>query len=296
MQPMGSQTDRAVPDWDRGARARDQLAGAALVKARPWDVIGAALGVPMLLWGLLGWFGTVGDASGGTAGFFSGTGAAGIALVLAAAALTAHQVLSGRAHTNIAPPVAVLLAGAAAVMILGGLLAKPDSTTIEAGAIAGLLTALSQGATLTVGWIKGSGKAVRAARMAAWTADQQAADVAAAARAAQPAVAIPGQQGYPPPGFYGYPGPVAQPSRYPQQQGYPLPQGYPQQQGYPPPPPAAGSYPPPPPAGGSYPPPPPAAGSYPPPPPAAGSYPPPVRSAPPAPGFNPQPPSGYQPQ
>ena len=61
------------------------MAAGALIRARPWDVIGAGLAVPMVLWGFLGWFGTVGDAAGGQPGFFSGTGAAGIGLVLAAA-------------------------------------------------------------------------------------------------------------------------------------------------------------------------------------------------------------------
>src|SRR5919199_700944 len=124
----------------------DQLAAGALVRARPWDVVGAAFGVPMVLWGFLGWFGTVGDSAGGTSGFYSGTGAAGIALVLAASALTANQVL----------------AGAAAVIVLGGMIAKPDSATVQAGSVAGLLTATAQAIALVFGWLRGSNKSVRA--------------------------------------------------------------------------------------------------------------------------------------
>ena len=46
----------------------DQLPAGAVVRARPWDVVGAALAAPMVLWGFLGWFGTVGDSGGGTSG------------------------------------------------------------------------------------------------------------------------------------------------------------------------------------------------------------------------------------
>ena len=89
----------------------DQLAAGALVRARPWDVAGAAFGAPMVLWGFLGWFGTVGDSGGGMSGFYSGTGAAGIGLVLAASAATVHLLLAGRPHRAEAPPVGALLAG-----------------------------------------------------------------------------------------------------------------------------------------------------------------------------------------
>ena len=60
----------------------DQLAAAAVVRARPWDVVGAALGAPDGAVGLPRWFGTAGDAGAGVPGFFAGTGAAGIGLVL----------------------------------------------------------------------------------------------------------------------------------------------------------------------------------------------------------------------
>src|SRR4051795_10479461 len=130
----------------------DQLPAGAVVRARPWDVIGAGLAAPMVLWGFLGWVGPVGDAGGGLPGFYSGTGAAGIALVLAAAALTMNLLLAGRPHEKNSPPVAVFLAAAAAIVILGGMVAKPDSATIQAGSVAGLLTALTQGAVLTRGW------------------------------------------------------------------------------------------------------------------------------------------------
>src|ERR1700712_1649498 len=142
----------------------DQLAAGALVRARPWDVVGAALGAPMVLWGFLGWFGTVGDSGGGTSGFYSGTGAAGIARVLAASALTLNQVLAGRAHQAETPPVAAMLAGAAAVIVLGGMIAKPDSATVQAGSLAGLLTAAGQAVALVFGWLRGSDKAGRAGR------------------------------------------------------------------------------------------------------------------------------------
>jgi hypothetical protein len=253
----------------------DQLAGAALVKARPWDVIGAALGGPMLLWGFFGWFGTVGDTGGGVPGFFGGTGAAGISLVLAASALTLNLVLAGKAHTNSAPPVAVLLAGSAAIVILGGLVAKPDSSTIGAGAVAGLLTAISQAAILTIGWVKGSGKAVKAARVAALVAQQDAADLAGAGRAARPQY---GPGGYPqtqypsvqypsvqypsvqypsvqyPQGQYSqgqYPQAQYPPSQYPRAE---YPQGENPQQQYPPPSYGQQQYPPDPRSPGGYPP------------------------------------------
>ena len=230
----------------------DQLAAGALVRARPWDVVGAALGAPMIVWGFLGWFGTVGDSGGGVPGFYSGTGAAGIALVLAAAALTLHQLLEGRAHTSTSPPVAAFLAGAATVIVLGGMIAKPDSATIGAGSVAGLLTALTQIGVLVMGWLRGSDKTVRAAHVRAVQAQQAVADQAAVA-------ALQVAQRYPVPGFspagYGQPGnrqpQYGQPSNvqpqygqpypggftpagggYPPQQGYPQ-QGYPQQ-GYPP--------------------------------------------------------------
>ena len=221
-----------------GAASRlDDLAGAALLRARPWDVIGAALGVPMLVWGLLGWFGTVGDAGGGVSGYFSGTGAAGIGLVLAASCLLLNQILAGLAHSNAAPPVAVLLSGASALVILGGVLAKPDSATLQAGAVTGLLTAISQCVVLSVGWVKGSSKAVKAAHVAALIAQQEAAD--AAARTGRPA-AQPGypQPGYPQPGYVpgGQPQPGGGQPYYPApgyaQPGYP-PAAYPP--GYPPP-------------------------------------------------------------
>jgi hypothetical protein len=233
-QPERGQAERRALD------RLDQLAGAALVRARPWDVIGAALGGPMLLWGFFGWFGTVGDTGGGVPGFFGGTGAAGISLVLAASALTLNLVLAGKAHTNSAPPVAVLLAGSAAIVILGGLVAKPDSATIGAGAVAGLLTAISQATTLTVGWVKGSGKAVNAARVAALVAQQDAADQAGAGRAARPQYGPGGypQTQYPSPQ---YPAPQYPQGQYPQGQ-YP-PSQYPQGQ-YPPSQYPQGQYPP----------------------------------------------------
>lgn len=157
----------------------DQLAAGALVRARPWDVVGAVLGVAMVLWGFLGWFGTVGDSAGGSSGFYSGTGAAGIGLVLAASALTLNQVLAGRAHEATAPPVAALLAGAAGIIILGGMIAKPDSATVQAGSVAGLLTAIGQAVALVMGWLRGSGKSVNAAKVRALRAQQAAADYAA---------------------------------------------------------------------------------------------------------------------
>jgi hypothetical protein len=201
------------PTNSAGGRRLDQVAASALVRSRPWDVVGTAIGVPMMLWGFLGWFGTVGDTGGGVPGFFSGTGAAGIGLVLAATALSLNQMLSGRAHNATAPPVSVLLAAAAAIVILGGMIAKPASTTIEAGSVAGLLTAISQGAILTVGWVTGSGKAVKAAHVQAWNARQMAADQAAAAS---------GRSSVPPYGSLGTPAPGT----------YPIPGQYP----YPPPP------------------------------------------------------------
>jgi hypothetical protein len=239
----------------RSASRLDDVAGAALLKARPWDVVGAALGVPMLVWGLLAWFGTVGDTGGGVSGFFSGTGAAGIGLVLAASCLMVNQILAGQAHTNAAPPAAVLLAGSSALVILGGVLAKPDSTTLQAGAVTGLLTAITQCVVLTVGWLKGSSKAVKAANVAAMIAQQDAADAAARAGRpyGQPAYPAPGydQPAYPAPGYGppAYPPPGYGPPAYPPpgnaQPGYPPPSysqpGYPQ--GGPVPPPA--SYPPP---------------------------------------------------
>src|SRR6476646_9214485 len=99
----------------------EQVAAGALIRARPWDVVGAGLAAPMVLWGFLGWFGTVGDSAGGQPGFFSGTGAAGIGLVLAAAALTLNQSLEGRPHQRTSPPVAVFLAGAGSIIVLGGM-------------------------------------------------------------------------------------------------------------------------------------------------------------------------------
>ena len=190
----------------------DQLAAGALVRARPWDVVGAALGAPMIVWGFLGWFGTVGDSGGGIPGFYSGTGAAGIALVLAAAALTLHQLLEGRAHTSTSPPVAAFLAGAAAIIVLGGMIAKPDSATIGAGSVAGLLTALTQIGVLVMGWLRGSDKTVRAAHVRAVQAQQAAADQAAVA-------ALQVAQRYPVPGFS--PAGYGQPSNVSPQYGQP---------------------------------------------------------------------------
>ena len=240
----------------------EQLPAAAMVRARPWDVIGAGLAAPMLLWGFLSWFGTVGDSGGGTSGYYSGAGAAGIGLVLAAAALMVNQLLSGRPHDRSAPPVGVLLATAAAIVILGGMVAKPDSSTIQAGSVAGLLTALSQAAVLVRGWLKGSQKTVKAANVRALNARQEAADLAAG-------IGTPGYQAYPAPGYgappygavpygatpygapaYGAPAygaPTYRPSTSGQPVGYPQP-GYPHsgppQGGYPAPGYPAAGYPP----------------------------------------------------
>ena len=208
----------------------DQLAAGALVRARPWDVVGAAFGAPMVLWGFLGWFGTVGDPGGGTPGFYAGTGAAGIALVLAASAMTLNQILAGRPHQAAAPPVAALLAGAAAVIVLGGMIAKPDSATVQAGSVAGLLTAAGQAGALMVGWLRGSDKTVRADRVRALNAEQAAADLAAQRAAGYPLYGQPpphgqrpyGQQPYGQPPYgqqpygqqpYGQPGQWPQPPR-----------------------------------------------------------------------------------
>jgi hypothetical protein len=206
--------------------ALDQVAGSNLVRARPWDVLGATLGAPMLVWGLLGWFGTVGDSSGGTPGFFSGTGAAAIGLILAASSLALNQVLSGRAHEASAPPVAVFLAATGSLVVLGGMIAKPDSVTIQAGSVAGLVTAIGQVAALTLGWLWGSGKTVKAANVQVLQAQQAAADEAAALAASNRAgqALPPGygptahSQAYGPPVMTGYPGQLPPPYRQPQGQ------------------------------------------------------------------------------
>jgi hypothetical protein len=211
----------------------DQLAAGAIVRARPWDAVGVALAAPMVVWGFLGWFGTVGDSGGGQPGFFAGTGAAGIGLVLAASALTLSHVLAGRPYDRTSPPAPVFLAGVAAIIVLGGLIAKPDSTTIQAGAVAGLLTALSQCTVLVLGWLRGSEKTLKAANVRALQAQQDAADQAAQGgyRPDYPQPQYPNAQ-YPlsqyPNGQYPnaqYPSGAAAPAAYPQ--GYPQ-QGYPQ--------------------------------------------------------------------
>ncbi len=223
----------------------EQLAAGAIVRARPWDVVGAALAAPMVLWGFLGWFGTVGDAGGGVPGFFSGTGAAGIGLVLAGSALALHQILEGRPHERISPPVSAFLAAAASIIVLGGMIAKPDSTTLQAGSVAGLLTALSQGTVFVLGWLRGSEKTVKAANVRALRAQQLLADQIATAQSYRPpgypAAGYAGQsfagpgygQGYPGQGFGGPTNPgIAQPGGYPQSGGYlqpPTPR-YPQPQ------------------------------------------------------------------
>src|SRR6185437_12639037 len=154
-------------------------AAGALIRARPWDLAGVGLAAPMVIWGFLDWFGTVGDSAGGQPGFFSGTGAAGIGLALAAAAVALNQSLAGRPHQPTSPPVAAMLAGAGALVVLGGMIAKPDSATIQAGSVAGLLTALCQAGALVVGWLRGSEKSLKAANVRAAQAQQAAADRAA---------------------------------------------------------------------------------------------------------------------
>jgi hypothetical protein len=246
-----------------------------LMKARIWDVLGTSLAVPMLLFGFFDWFGQVGD-SGGESGFYNGTGAAGIALVLAASAVSLNQILAGRAHEAASPPVSTFLSAAAALVIFGGIVAKPDSITLHVGSIAGLLVAVTQAVMLTIGWIKGSGKIVKAANIRAIAVEQEVADAAAAQRAAALAAmqaraaagqnpwALPGgQQGFPSgypqgvtpgygqgvaPGYGQGAAPAYPPAPYPQAPGQ-----YPQAPGqYPP----AGTYPPP---MVGYPPPPPRA-------------------------------------
>jgi hypothetical protein len=123
----------------------EQVAAGALIRARPWDLTGVGLAAPMVLWGFLGWFGTVGDSAGGQPGFFS----------------------------------AAMLAGAGALIVLGGMIAKPDSTTIQAGSVLGLLTALGQAGALVIGWLRGSEKSLKAANVRAAQAQQAAADQAA---------------------------------------------------------------------------------------------------------------------
>jgi hypothetical protein len=231
----------------------EQVAAGALIRARPWDLTGIGLAAPMVIWGFLGWFGTVGDSAGGQPGFFSGTGAAGIGLVLAAATIALNQSLAGRPHEPTSPPVAAMLAGAAALLILGGMIAKPDSTTIQAGSVAGLLTALSQAGALTIGWLRGSEKSLKAANVRAAQAQQAAADQAAQygtgsygtgqygpayqpnrSYPAPPAPRYPAAQ-YPPggPGQYGqHPGGPGW-SSYPPTQQYPPAQQYPAVQQYP---------------------------------------------------------------
>ena len=222
---------------DRGVRDRlDQVAGAPMLRARPWDVIGAAVGAPMVLWGLLGWFGTVGDTGRGIPGFFSAPGAVGIGLVLAASALTLGQIFEGRAHRATGPPVAVLLAGAAAILILGGMIAKPESTTIQSGSVTGLVTAIGQTTALLVGWVKGSGKSVRSANMRAYLAQQAAADEAAVRPPAVVTYPVPDTRSQPPPAGHpssGYPSSGYPPSGYPPS-GHP-PSGYLPPGSYPPP-------------------------------------------------------------
>jgi hypothetical protein len=214
---------------DRLAR----VAGGRLIRARPWDVTGAALGMPMILWGFLSWFGVVGDAGGGVAGFFSGTGAAGIALVLAASAVTVNQILTGRAYTAGAPSVQILLGGAGAVIILGGMITKPDSATIQVGSVVGLFTAIGQAAALTVAWLQGSDKSVKSANVRILNAHQAAADQVAQIAAAQRGTPIPpptwGAPGYAP--QYGQP--AARPPYGPPGYGQPQ-QPYPPQQPVPP--------------------------------------------------------------
>ncbi|HEX4727602.1 MAG TPA: hypothetical protein VH298_07380 [Jatrophihabitans sp.] len=157
----------------------EQVAAGALIRARPWDLTGVGLAAPMVIWGFLGWFGTVGDSAGGLPGFFSGAGAAGIGLVLAAAAVALNQSLAGRPHQPTSPPVAAMLAGAGALVVLGGMIAKPDSATIQAGSVLGLLTALGQAGALVIGWLRGSEKSLKAANVRAAQAQQAAADQAA---------------------------------------------------------------------------------------------------------------------
>jgi hypothetical protein len=218
----------------------DQVAAGTLIRARPWDVTGAALGIPMILWGFLSWFGVVGDAGGGVPGFFSGTGAAGIGLVLAASAVSINQILAGRAYTAGAPSVQILLSAAGAVIVLGGLIAKPDSATIQVGAVVGLFTAIAQTAALTVAWLHGSDKTVKSANVRILNAQQAAADQVAQIAAAQRATSVPpptwGAPGYP--SQYGqtqqpYPPQYGQPQQpYPPQYGQPQ-QPYPPQYGQP---------------------------------------------------------------
>ncbi|HET6210098.1 MAG TPA: hypothetical protein VFD94_06930, partial [Jatrophihabitans sp.] len=236
----------------------EQVAAGALIRARPWDVAGVGLAAPMVIWGFLGWFGTVGDSAGGQPGFFSGTGAAGIGLVLAAAAVALNQSLAGRPHQPTSPPVAALLAGSGALLILGGMVAKPDSATVQAGSVAGLLTALSQAVVLVIGWLRGTEKSLKAANVRAVQAQQAAADRAAQYGSGQYGGAQYGGGPYQPYRPSGFPPPP--PPRYPAAQ-YPAAQ-YPAGQ-YP-----GGQYP-----GGQYP-----GGQYPPAasqfPPAAGQFPP----------------------
>jgi hypothetical protein len=172
-------------------------------------------------------------------GFYSGAGAAGIGLVLAATALTVNQLMAGRPHHRASPPAAVFLAAAASIIILGGMVAKPDSATIQAGSVAGLLTALTQGAVLTRGWLQGSQKSVKAENVRALNERQAAADLAAIA--SQPPRYGPGY----PTGYPVAPGFPAGPS-YPVGAGYPVGPGQPAGYGWPPGggPPGAG-YPPP---------------------------------------------------
>jgi hypothetical protein len=92
------------------------------------------------------------------------------------------------------------------------MVAKPDSSTILAGSVLALLTAISQAVVLVIGWLKGSAKSVRASRLQAWHDEQAAADQAAAARGTQQT----SQHGFGPP--YGYPPP--QFGQAPQQPGF----------------------------------------------------------------------------
>lgn len=229
-----------------------------LLRARVWDVLGAAATVPMVLFGFFSWFGLVGD-TGGEAGFYNGTGAAAIALSVAAGSVALNQMLSGRPHRPQAPPVQAFLAAGSAVVVLGGMLAKPDSVTVQVGSFGGLMVAVAQAILLTVGWVKGSGKTVKAANLRAVDAEQEVADAIAeqraAALAAMQARAAAGQNPWITPGQGQWaptypvppapPGPPAPPASQPQYPGYPQPAwaphapAYPQagQQPWPPPPP-----------------------------------------------------------
>lgn len=128
--------------------------GGSLALASLVAPIVGVLGLLMVIWGYLDWWGSQ------YYGYTIGGGAAGIAISLVAAAIVAAPLLGRKPDGENLSRLYLTAAGAslgAALMVLGAWLVKPDGAHTGVGMILALVTALVQLAVLVVGALHAGG-------------------------------------------------------------------------------------------------------------------------------------------